>query len=80
VLDATAERSWRLLDQWYERIVIVGLYQETPLNQPCRRMYPDHGFVWSNGEWIHEIDDGGIDPPWLEVFCLSDWTSNSSQI
>jgi FkbH-like protein len=46
---------------------IVGLYQETPLNGPCRSMYPDHGFRLVDGEWIHEGRTAVANPAWLEV-------------
>jgi len=46
---------------------IIGLYRETPLNEPCRAMYPDHGFVWTGDHWIHEAAEPAADPSWLAV-------------
>ena len=46
---------------------ISGLYQETPLNEPCRAMYPDHGFTWHDGMWIIAGQPTKSDPPWLEI-------------
>ncbi len=46
---------------------IVGLYRETASNEPCRRMYPDNGFVWDGQAWTYEGSDVPADPSWLAV-------------
>jgi FkbH-like protein len=46
---------------------LVGLYEETPLNEPCRRMYPEHGFTWCDGVWVHQGEPAVSDPSWVAV-------------
>jgi FkbH-like protein len=46
---------------------LIGLYTETPLNEPCRAMYPNHGFVWNGDHWLRNAAGPGADPTWLEV-------------
>ncbi len=49
------------------RETIVGLYRETPLNGPCRGMYPDHGFRQVGPDWILDGTIAVEDPAWLAV-------------
>lgn len=50
---------------------IVGLYQETPSNEPCRRVYPDNGFAWDGAAWVYRGSDEPVDPAWLSV--VDEW-------
>ena len=50
---------------------IVGRYQETPFNEPCRQTYPQHGFTKDGAEdsadWVYAGGDSIADPDWLTV-------------
>jgi FkbH-like protein len=49
------------------RKVIVGSYRETPQNEPCRKFYPDSGFIWEGGAWVCRGELHVEDPDWLTV-------------
>ncbi len=42
-------------------------YQETPHNEPCRRMYPENGFKWQDGSWVTLPGEPVADSSWLTV-------------
>ncbi len=63
VLNAIGRRAARA----GEAASIVGLYRETPVNQPCRSMYPDHGFRWADDRWRLDAIAPAPDPSWLKV-------------
>ncbi len=46
---------------------VVGLFTETPYNEPCRRAYPDAGFVWEENVWVHRGGEAVEDPDWLRI-------------
>lgn len=46
---------------------ILGLYAETAYNEPCRKAYPDAGFVWEERVWVHRGDGAVEDPDWLTI-------------
>ena len=46
---------------------LVGLYRETPHNQPCRKTYPNNGFQWQEGDWYWGGEGETMDPPWLDL-------------
>ena len=46
---------------------VVGLYQETAYNEPCRRAYPDNGFEWEEDRWVFRAGPEPEDPDWLTV-------------
>ena len=46
---------------------IEGSYLETAHNEPCRRFYPDNGFVWEPPSWIDRGGPNAADPDWLTV-------------
>jgi predicted enzyme involved in methoxymalonyl-ACP biosynthesis len=46
---------------------IRGDYQETSLNEPCRKMYPNNGFQWDGGSWILADPRPCEAPGWLTV-------------
>ena len=46
---------------------VAGYYTKTPLNEPCKNMYPDHGFVWSGERWLLQIPAPITIPEWLYV-------------
>jgi FkbH-like protein len=47
--------------------MLIGLYEETALNEPCRAMYVNHGFIWCDGVWVHQGGTAVSDPVWLTV-------------
>jgi FkbH-like protein len=51
------------------RTVVRGAFRETSHNQPCRQMYPDHGFQWSGSEWVLEGEKVSTRPvpQWLSL-------------
>ena len=46
---------------------IVGHYQQTAFNEPCRETYAQHGFVQQDGDWMYRGGDAIADPEWLTV-------------
>ncbi len=46
---------------------LIGLYKETPLNEPCRAMYPSQGYAWEDGRWVLDPIAAGADPSWLTI-------------
>ena len=46
---------------------ILGMYSETAYNEPCRRAYPDAGFVWEENVWVHRGGGAVEDPDWLTI-------------
>ncbi len=48
-------------------VPVCGLYRETAHNEPCRRVYPDNGFVWTSEQWRYQGDSATELPEWLEV-------------
>ena len=46
---------------------IVGMYLETAYNEPCRKTYPDAGFVWDEHAWVHPGEGAVEDPDWLAI-------------
>ena len=46
---------------------ITGMYVETTYNEPCRRAYPDAGFVWEESAWVHPGEGVVEDPDWLAI-------------
>ncbi len=50
-----------------EPATLVGLYEETPLNEPCRGMYLNHGYIWCDGVWVDRGRATVSDPSWLTV-------------
>lgn len=47
---------------------LVGLYQKTLHNEPCRTVYPANGFSWHETAWLYEDHDGVLDDPeWLAI-------------
>ena len=46
---------------------VVGLYAETAYNEPCRKTYPDAGFVWDETKWVHRGGGSVEDPDWLTI-------------
>jgi FkbH-like protein len=47
---------------------VVGLFQETPSNAPCRETYRKNGFTSEDGgkRWLFQ-GEPGANPPWLTV-------------
>lgn len=48
-------------------VPVVGLYGETSHNEPCRKVFPDNGFVWRDSEWVWSGDGPIEDPSWLAI-------------
>jgi len=48
---------------------IIGFYQETAQNQPCKNLYRDNSFKEENGFWSYEHKEGQVieDPSWLII-------------
>ncbi|MCP4640478.1 MAG: HAD-IIIC family phosphatase [bacterium] len=46
---------------------VVGHFAKTPQNQPCARMYADHGFGERDGRWVLESGETPPDPEWLTI-------------
>jgi FkbH-like protein len=46
---------------------ILGHYQETPLNEPCRKLYPESGLNWDGHHWVGKVADLPDEPSWLEI-------------
>ena len=46
---------------------IFGMYSETAYNEPCRKTYPEAGFVWEENAWMHRGGGPVEDPDWLTV-------------
>lgn len=46
---------------------IVGHYQETQSNQPCRQLYPASGLNLECGRWVGTVGELPPDPAWLAV-------------
>ena len=46
---------------------IVGHYQETQSNQPCRELYPSSGMRWDGASWIGKIGELPPDKAWLAI-------------
>jgi FkbH-like protein len=47
---------------------IVGRYQETPQNAPCKDFLADNGFVLQDGLWSIDIDSAPLpSPSWLTI-------------
>ncbi len=50
---------------------IVGRYQATPQNAPCKDFLADNGFVLRDGVWSIEVDAAPLaSPPWLAIETL----------
>jgi FkbH-like protein len=48
---------------------VVGLYQETIHNEPCRKVYPANGFEWNGAAWVYN-GAATVEPPdpkWLTI-------------
>lgn len=50
---------------------IVGFYEETPHNEPCRKVYPENGFTWDGQAWVctNPASTPINDPAWLKIEC-----------
>lgn len=48
---------------------VVGLYEETPHNEPCRKVYPENGFEWDGKAWVcpRPGETQIMDPEWLTI-------------
>ncbi len=46
---------------------IIGHYQETKLNQPCRKLYPESGMIWNGASWTGRVVELPRDPAWLRI-------------
>ena len=46
---------------------IIGHYQETKLNQPCRKLYPESGMIWNGASWRGRVGELPNDPAWLRI-------------
>jgi predicted enzyme involved in methoxymalonyl-ACP biosynthesis len=46
---------------------VVGLYRETPLNEPCRSMYPSQGYAWDGESWVLDPVEIKDEPSWIEI-------------
>ena len=46
---------------------IVGLYLETPFNEPCSHTYAEHAFQQQGHEWVYRGGGDLRDPEWLTV-------------
>jgi FkbH-like protein len=47
--------------------MLIAQFTPTDLNQPCRSMYPNHGFVWVNDSYVLDGGPPAQPPPWLEI-------------
>ena len=57
--------------------LLIGLYQETPANEPCRQVYPTNGFTWDGAAWVYQGTDEPVDPSWLTIH--DDWKTTDLQ-
>ena len=48
-------------------VPVVALFKETPHNEPCRKVYPDNGFIWDGNAWRYNADNAIKDPSWLKI-------------
>jgi FkbH-like protein len=48
-------------------VPIVGLYQETASNEPCRKVYPENGFALDGSAWVYQGLEEPVDPAWLTI-------------
>jgi FkbH-like protein len=64
VLNAIAKMARRSVPEGPR---VVGLYRETPLNEPCRSMYPSQGYAWDGERWVLDPVEIKDQPAWLEV-------------
>jgi FkbH-like protein len=46
---------------------LVGHYQQTQSNQPCRQMYPKAGLNWDGQHWVGLVSGLPADPTWLSI-------------
>jgi FkbH-like protein len=46
---------------------LVGLYKETPHNQPCREFYAKAGLKWDGSDWTGTVGELKQTPEWLTV-------------
>ena len=46
---------------------IIGFYQETGQNQPCKNLYRDNGFLYTGEYWCHEGIPVIEEPTWLNI-------------
>ena len=58
----------RLLGKELGATMLRGLFTQTPNNQPCRDVYPAHGFAWTGSAWELRASELPENPAWLEVF------------
>lgn len=60
------------IKNWRPRANIYGHFKQTPHNEPCRRTYPDNGFVWETSEWVLRERPSARNCEWLTVNIAAD--------